>query len=167
MFAGIPDLGRHGAWKDNESLWSTTLADHPGAYGAMHGLAVVRLDQERFDEAEALLLKALKSPGIDEWKRAAMLDDLGSTYAAAGKFEQALPVFIEILELGESARRHFNLGLTLVALGRYEDGERHLRRAIELKPYYQGLHNTDRTRSPPRRRGRGRAAARQQPVPPH
>ncbi len=158
---------RHGAWKDNESLWSTTLADHPGAYGAMHGLAVVRLDQERFDEAEALLLTALKSPAIDEWKRAAMLDDLGSTYAAAGKFEQALPVFIQTLELGESARRHFNLGLTLVALGRYEDGERHLRRAIELKPHYAAPYPTLIALA--RRRGdvaEAERLARQQPVPP-
>jgi Flp pilus assembly protein TadD len=127
---------RHDAWKNNESLWSTTLADHPRAYGAMHGLAIVRLDQDRFDEAEALLRRALESPVIDERQRAGMLDDLGTTYGAAGKFEQAVPLFIESLELREGPKAHYNLGIALVGLDRVEEGERHLRRSIELNPYY-------------------------------
>jgi tetratricopeptide (TPR) repeat protein len=127
---------RHGAWKDNESLWSKTLADHPGAYGAMHGLAVVRLDQDRFDEAEALLRRALESPDMEVTQRAGMLDELGTTYASAGKFEQAVPVFRESLKLGEGPKTHYNLGTALVLLGRSREGELHLRRAIELNPYY-------------------------------
>ena len=127
---------RHSVWKDNERLWTATLADHPGAYGAMQGLAVVRLDQDRFDEAEALLQRALESPTIDPSQRAGMLDELGITYGSAGKLEQAVPFFIESLHLGETAKSQYNLGVALVGLGRTQDGELHLRRSIELNPYY-------------------------------
>ncbi len=128
---------RHGVWKDNETLWSATLADHPGAYGAMHGLALVRLDQDRFDDAEALLRRALESPDVDQDQRAGILDDLGITYGSAGKFEEAVPLFLESLKLGEGSKAHYNLAIALVQLGRVQDGELHLRRAIELNPYYR------------------------------
>ena len=127
---------RHGVWKDNETLWSATLAEHPHAWGAMHGLALVRLDQDRFDEAEALLRRALASPVTDPTQRAGMLDDLGITYGSEGKLEEAVPLFTESLNLGEGAKAHYNLGVALVGLGRTEEGERHLRRSIELNPYY-------------------------------
>jgi hypothetical protein len=127
---------RHDVWKDNETLWSTTLADHPAAYGAMHGLADVRLDQERFDEAEALLRRALASPDMDPNQRAGMLDELGATYLSEDKWEQAVPLFIESLKLGEREKPHYNLGVTLVLMGRIQEGELHLRRAIEMNPYY-------------------------------
>jgi hypothetical protein len=127
---------RHDVWKDNESLWTATLADYPTAYGAMHGLAVVRLDQDRFDEAERLLRQALATPVMDQNQRAGMLDELGATYVSAEKLEQAVPVFTESLKLGESPKTQYNLGVTLVLLGQVTDGERHLRRSIELNPYY-------------------------------
>jgi hypothetical protein len=127
---------RHGVWKNNESLWTATLADYPSAYGAMHGLAVVRLDQDRFDEAETLLRLALASPVVDPGQRAGMLDELGATYVSADKLEQAVPIFMESLKLGETPKAQYNLGVTLVLLGRPEDGERHLRRSIEINPYY-------------------------------
>jgi tetratricopeptide (TPR) repeat protein len=127
---------RHGVWKDNESLWTVTLADHPSAYGAMHGLADVRLDQDRFDEAAALLRRALASQGMDSNQRAGMLDELGATYLSEDKWEQAVPLFIESLSLGERPKPHYNLGVTLVLMGRAQEGELHLRRAIELDPYY-------------------------------
>jgi hypothetical protein len=127
---------RHGAWKDNESLWTVTLADHPDAYGAMHGLADVRLDQDRFGEAESLLRRALASPDMDQNQRAGMLDELGATYLSQDKWDQAMPLFIESLRLGERAKPEYNLGVTLVLMGRAQEGERHLRRAIELDPYY-------------------------------
>ena len=150
---------RHGAWKDDESLWSTTLADHPGAYSAMHGLAVVRLDQERFDEAEALLLTALKAPAIDEWKRTAILDDLGSTYAAAGKFEQALPVFIQILETGRERKAPLQPGSHIRRLGPIR-GRRAAPATCDRTEaaLRSAVPDTYRTRPPPRRRGGGRAA---------
>src|SRR5204862_8036356 len=93
LFAGRPAAcllarltrRRHGLWNDNDSLWSAPLADHPSAYGAMHGLADVRLDQDRFDEAEALLLRALASPGMDQNQRAGMLDELGAAYLSEDK----------------------------------------------------------------------------------
>jgi hypothetical protein len=127
---------RHAVWKDNESLWTATLADHPNAYGAMHGLAIVRLDQDRFDESEALLRRALASGVADPNQRAGMLDALGITYASAGKFEEAVPVFTESLALGESAKTQYNLGVTLIQLNRQQEAERHLRRAVELNPFY-------------------------------
>jgi tetratricopeptide (TPR) repeat protein len=129
-------LQRHLVWKDNDSLWSATLADHPSAHGAMLGLAVVRLDQDRFSEAESLLRRALESPGVDPAKRAAMLDQLGVTYGSQDKLEEAVPLFVESLKLGEGAKAHYNLGLALVGLGRTQEGEAHLRRSLELNPYY-------------------------------
>jgi tetratricopeptide (TPR) repeat protein len=133
---GVLTWRRHAVWKDNESLWTATLVDHPNAYGAMHGLAIVRLDQDRFDESEALLRRALASEVMDPNERAGMLDALGITYASAGKFETAVPVFTASLALGESAKTQYNLGVTLIQLSRQAEAELHLRRAIELNPFY-------------------------------
>ncbi len=127
---------RHGVWKDNDTLWTATLADHPNAYGAMQGLAVVRLDQGRFGESEVLLRRALASPVADPMQRAGILDALGITLGSAGRLEDAVPLFVESLKLGEGAKAHYNLGVALIGLDRTQEGERHLRRSIALNPYY-------------------------------
>lgn len=58
----------------------------------------------------------------------------GNLAREAGLWDQAMAHFRRALALAERPELHFNLGVTLCALGQEEEGLRHLGRAVELNP---------------------------------
>src|SRR3989304_8309612 len=60
---------------------------------------------------------------------------LGNTYYKAGKFEQALNAYQNILKLFQhSSAVYYNIGFTLVELTRYHEAIEEFRKSLALKP---------------------------------
>ncbi|MBT4887994.1 MAG: tetratricopeptide repeat protein [Rhodospirillales bacterium] len=73
--------------------------------------------------------------------------DQGVALRETGQQEQAIKCFLNVLALDEKhARAHGNLGLSLADLGRFDEGQKHYLKAVELDPNYgeawRGLANT-------------------------
>ncbi len=103
-------IKRHAAWASNEALWSTTLADHPTAYSAMHGysVALMQKGQDLFREAQTnpskktaleeaiktltrakdLANAALDGNTMAKDERSAALSDLGMTHGVLADIYQ-------------------------------------------------------------------------------
>lgn len=127
---------RHQAWNSNQSLWSTTLADHPTSYGARHGLAVALQKKGQLKQSVELLQQALKNQTMSQEERARILGDLGISLGRQDLLEPAVEAFVKSLQLRPDHKSHYNLGITLLRMGRPAQAETELRQSIALTPHY-------------------------------
>jgi len=64
-------------------------------------------------------------------------NDLGRLLAEQGKYSQALPHLERAIQrMDDSAEANFYYGLCLIKTGQSADGERYVRRALELSPHF-------------------------------
>jgi CHAT domain-containing protein/tetratricopeptide (TPR) repeat protein len=131
--------GRHG---DAEALYRRLLAidDDPATLANLAGLYV---EQQRFSEAETLLLRAL---AMQEKKRpnspavGITLNSLGYVYRATERYVEAEQVYRRALAIHEKAADNFfdlsitlnNLAVVLRELRRYDEAADLLRRSVAL-----------------------------------
>ncbi|MFC2091520.1 tetratricopeptide repeat protein [Elusimicrobiota bacterium] len=132
---GSMTRARHKAWFSDETLWHTTLSDHPDAYGAMHGYATALLRKDKYDESIEYFEKALKFK-MPESEKAAILNDLGIAYTDSGKHETAISTFKKALKIHISETFHYNLGVAYLRMGRYEKASKEFESSIKLDPFY-------------------------------
>jgi tetratricopeptide (TPR) repeat protein len=105
-------------WKDSDSLWSYALTKCHD-YRAYNNLAEVRIHQERWAEAESLLMVSAKAENLTAHQ------SLGVLYYDLGRMDQALVETDRALEIlskqkpipALSAELHFNRGAIFWAQG--------------------------------------------------
>jgi tetratricopeptide (TPR) repeat protein/DNA-binding winged helix-turn-helix (wHTH) protein len=106
---------------------------------AMQGLALAYEKQQRFDEAEELLGRAiLLQPG--NWRT---INTLGGFLFAGGRFREASAAYKQVVILDpENWQGHGNLGSALLMAGEFEAAGEALQRSVEIHPdglYYSNL----------------------------
>ena len=125
-------------WRDNETLWTRTLACTPRNTVAHCNLGVTLMDAGHVAEALSHYRKAVE---IDPDCALAHYD-LGGGLSRLGRFAEALAHCRRAVELQpESAEFQCELGATLAHLGRFEEAMVHQRRAVEIRPDYAMGHN--------------------------
>lgn len=119
--------------------------DDPQRLNVRIGIALLRMDEERFEEAEqqyreALSLGEKQSYAETSW-RSSILAGLGAIYRDTGRYQQAEEFFLEAMKIDEAAARPntTNLANRLTGLAsvyrrqaRYADAEKALLRALTM-----------------------------------
>lgn len=126
---------------DAEKRFQALLASGPRNPDAMGGLGVVRLQQERFAEAEQLLSDAVRYSGNRNWLEALTSARFwlalrsGDAAATAGDIAAARVQYEKAAKLdGSQERPYAALADLLVQEGRLQDADRTYRRALEAYP---------------------------------
>jgi tetratricopeptide (TPR) repeat protein len=110
-------LVRDGYLPAAEKVLRTILAVDPAHTESLHQLGLVLRDQERPDEAIAVLAAAAKTS-----RDAAILNDLGMILGAVGRGEDALKVYAAALAIADGEPAILtNRGKTLALLGRLDE----------------------------------------------
>lgn len=125
-------------YRDNETLWRTTLARNPQAVMAWLNLGDTLLKKERLDEAIGIFthVTRLKPDDMDAF------NDLGGALLLTDRPAEALAALARAAVLApRRAEVHNNLGNAQRALGRTAEAGASFRRALELDPDYAEAHN--------------------------
>jgi tetratricopeptide (TPR) repeat protein len=120
------------SWRDSESLYERNLAVEPESYFGHSGLALVRVEQERFDEAERHLREAFRQRPDESREPLVRLELLvGTRLAAGGDGAGALARYESAIALDpDHVDANGLLGAALVRAGRHARALPHLERAI-------------------------------------
>jgi tetratricopeptide (TPR) repeat protein len=117
-FEAASTLHRQGNLSKASELYDGILAAKPDHFGALCGLATVRLQRGRLDDAVALYRKSL---GVDP-RHAGAHNNVGVALEALGHFDEAASHYQQALAIQpESAQTRANLGNVLRALERPEE----------------------------------------------
>jgi tetratricopeptide (TPR) repeat protein len=138
-------IERAGVWRDNQTLYTTTLAVSPEASPIHLNLGIHYFRQRNLPAARREFLavletdaKALVSSAQDRYNA---LLGLSSVSSAEGKFEEAWKYAEEarnsMPHLGDAYR---TLGGLMGRQGRYAEAEKLLRRALEINPSNASAH---------------------------
>lgn len=143
VFFAFLTVKQQGIWKSTESLYRQALAVTPTSI-AYSNLGAEMIGQERFAEAEELLIRAVQ---LDPQNPAASAK-LGQFYVRRGKFSQAQPMLLlavqatdarPILSMEDFGPYYF-LGEELMRQGKTDDGIAQFRRAVERGPQFPEPH---------------------------
>lgn len=130
-FAKAISLHQRGALPDAERLYRRILTYEPRHHGALHMLGVLRLGEERWEEAAALLRTSIEA----EPRLPATHYNLGCALQALGRPDEAEAAYGRALALdGRHAASHANRSGVLLQLGRAAEAFEAARRAAELAP---------------------------------
>lgn len=118
-------------------IFASILRKSPTHFGSLHRFAAIRRQQGQFEEALALLKKAIScNPGSAD-----VHNSLGNTLQALERHEEAIGCYRRALDLRSNyPEAHNNLANSLGALGRKEEAVAHYRKAIALRPDYMAAH---------------------------
>ena len=120
-----------GYWKDDNSLWTHTLACTSENFMAHYNFGCALADQGKMIEA------------IEQYKQALQINPhhaephiaLGNAMANQEKMTEAIEQYEQALQIKpDSAEAHFNLGNALNALGNVNEAIEHFERTIQIKP---------------------------------
>jgi hypothetical protein len=125
-------------WADSESLWSYTIQASQD-FRAYNNLARVRMEQNRWEDAERLFRLGARQPNVTSW------DGLTAVYYKTGQYAKALEANDEATrlhqakasDLVEEAELHYKRGTTLLALRRLDEGIAELTSALRINPGHQ------------------------------
>ena len=118
-------------YRDEETLWSDTLAKNDGCWMADHNLANFLLRQGDVTDAIAHWQHALQiNPALPE-----VCNNLGTTLFRMGRTRDAIYYWEQALRDDPGYfGAHFNLGTALVQQGRATEGIAHLEQAARIDP---------------------------------
>ena len=123
-------------YKDLDTLWSDTITKNPTGWMPRNNLANLRIAEQRYDDAEALLGEALKyHPDQPE-----LLVNLGVLAQKRGRLAEAMMLYQRSLTQDESGNALSNIGALHLQSGDIDQAERAFRRAIEVEPTYARAH---------------------------
>jgi tetratricopeptide (TPR) repeat protein len=110
--------------------YERALAANPNHVKSHNNLALALVELGRLEEAASHFEKSLELEPAAE-----IYSDLGVIMAQLGKSEEALADYRKALELDPScASAHFNLAVTFVQAGAFEQAESHFRQALPGRP---------------------------------
>jgi tetratricopeptide (TPR) repeat protein len=118
-------------WKNNDSLWTHTLACTSGNYPAHHNLAYALAKQGKLDEAVAQYREALEiQPRYAETRY-----NLGIALSRQGKLDEAIAQYRAALEIAPAkTEARNNLGNALARQGSYPAAIVEYQKVLELDP---------------------------------
>ena len=126
-----------GVFRSEETLWTYTVRQNPGAVVARNNLAKVFVDSGRVAEAIAQYEAALR---LDP-RSAEAHANLGNVLVQAGRLTEGISHEEEALRLRPNAAATWgNLGGALLQAGRREEAITRLREATRLDPGSAGVH---------------------------
>ncbi|OQX25210.1 MAG: hypothetical protein BWK80_16775 [Desulfobacteraceae bacterium IS3] len=125
-------------YKDQETLWSDSVAKNPDAVLARIHLGAIRKEQGRPEEAIEQFSQVLKRNPADVEANY----NMGIILELQGKFEEAAGYYSKVLKIKPSdADAHNNLGDILKRQGKFEDASKHYSEALKIRPDDSQLHN--------------------------
>lgn len=116
---GYLTFSRNYEWKNDETLWSATLKNHPTNVKAAYHLAEIALADKKYEEAEILYNKSIAYYPKHSWNpnsssKADVYYKLGMIYQIKGINEKALENYGESIKLNPMADHvNYNYYLTL------------------------------------------------------
>ena len=118
-------------WRDEESLWTHTLACTSNNRVALNNMGNLLLKQGKLDEAIARYRKALDiKPDYAD-----ALNNLGTALSAKENLEEAIVQFRKALEITpDSAVACYNLASALARNGNLQEAIAQYRKALEINP---------------------------------
>ncbi len=129
----LSSRGYSRVFRDEETLWSRTVSENPGAWIAHANLSDIRLAQGRVPEAETEIRAAL----LLEPRVAASHNNLGNILSRTGRLEEAVAEYEAALRLNSRLPEvYFNLGDALFNLHRYSEAARRYGEGLRLSPDY-------------------------------
>jgi tetratricopeptide (TPR) repeat protein len=132
---GVVSNLRHPAWKNNTTLWGTTIEDFPTAWGAFHGYGVALQQEGDLRGAQEAMEKAL-ALGAHGDHRARIECDLGVVLGHQNRFEESIAVLQRSYARLPYAKTAFNLGLSLMNVGRLDQAKEAFHNASRANPFY-------------------------------
>ena len=120
-------------WRNNETLWTQTLACTSRNAIAENDLALALVNAGRIDEALPYFREAVEiRPQLVE-----AYSNLGDALLRKNRVDEAIAQFEKALTIKpRHAELHNNLGVALARRGETDDAIPHYRTALELKPEY-------------------------------
>jgi len=144
LFAGVLVILGWLSWqqvqtyKNEETLWSYTLAKNPNCWNGHNSLGVALFEKGRTVEAIAQYQKALQINPND----AEAYNNLGFALLQKGREEEAMARFQKALELNPNyAEAHNNYGIALYQKGQLAEAIVQFKEAVRLKPDYGNAQN--------------------------
>ena len=130
---GVLTWNQAAQYRDNVTLYETTLRRNPDAWLAHHNLATLHSDGGRYAEALPHVERTLAlRPDYPE--ALAMLGNVLTQLARPG--EALGPLERAVRLQPRYAEAHNNLGAALMALGRPDEGRARFEQAVQLQPDY-------------------------------
>jgi tetratricopeptide (TPR) repeat protein len=122
-------------WADSESLWSYTI-QASNDFRAYNNLARVRMEQNRWDDAERLFALGSRQANVTSW------DGLTAVYYKTGRYDQALRAndkafamhALKAEDTTERAELYYKRGTIYLAQNRLDEGIAALKTALSLNP---------------------------------
>lgn len=130
---GVLTLHQAAQYRDNVTLYETTLRRNPDAWLAHHNLATMHSDAGRYAEALPHIERTLAlRPDYPE-----ALAMQGNVLTQLGRPGEAMSPLERVVRLQPRyAEAHNNLGAALMALGRPDEGRTRFEQAVQLMPDY-------------------------------
>lgn len=124
-------LHQAGRLGEAERLYAQLLSQQPDLFEALHLMGVLRLHQNRLDDAIGFMERALKlRPGVPE-----TLTNYGLALASLGRLDEALPVLERVAKaVPHHAAVKSNIGGVLQKLGRSREALAMLDQALAINP---------------------------------
>lgn len=123
-------------WANSESLWSYTI-EASLDFRAFNNLARVRMEQERWEDAERLFKLGARQANVTSW------DGLTAVYYKTGRYAEALQANDKAFEVharreesdpSETAELHYKRGTIYVAQGRTAESIQEFETALRANP---------------------------------
>jgi protein O-mannosyl-transferase len=130
-------ITRNSVYRTNILLWEDTYKKSPSDLKVLHNLSHFYLEDKRYQQALAPLLRLSRSNASDFY-RAYAHSNLGSIYTQNGNFERAKKEFLKAIELEPTLPLgYLNLGTYYASRGKFRQAREEFLRAKERYTIYQ------------------------------
>jgi protein O-mannosyl-transferase len=126
-----------GQYRDEETLWSTTVLRNPACWLAHNNLGNALFLNGKLDEAINHCQKALELK--TDYAEAHI--NLGNAIFQKGQVDEAMVHYRSALEIKpDLASPHYNLGTAFLQMGQVDEAVGHFQKALEIKPDFAEAH---------------------------
>lgn len=135
-FFAVQTVRYNRVWANSESLWSYTIQASRD-FRAFNNLARVRMDQNRWEDAERLFQLGARQVNVTSW------EGLTVVYYKTGRYAEALQANDKSFalhaqrgeeDLAELAELHYKRGSVLLGLNRVEEAIQAFEKSLQLNP---------------------------------
>jgi tetratricopeptide (TPR) repeat protein len=138
LIVGMASWQRTRVFKNEDALWTDTLAKNPDSWAAHNNVGIVFIEKGQLDDAVAQYQKTLQiNPNYPE-----AYDNLGLALVRKGRVDDAVAQYQKALAINPNfAQAHNDLGLALVQRGQVDDAIAHYQKALKIYPNFVQVHS--------------------------